>query len=110
MPAEGVSMLDWAPFVEFVGRHQRFLITTHIRPDGDGLGSVQALADVLERQDRTVHRVIASVLPARYDFLDPEQRIERFHEPGDAYRACDAVIVLDTGTWGQLGDLANFIR
>jgi phosphoesterase RecJ-like protein len=103
-------MLDWSPFVEFVGRHQRFLLTTHIRPDGDGLGSVQALADVLERRGKTVQRVIASVMPPRYDFLDPEHRIERYQEPGDAYRGCDALIVLDTGTWGQLGDLAPFIR
>src|SRR5262249_40306624 len=87
-----------------------FLITTHIRPDGDGLGSVQALADVLERQGKSVKRVIASVLPSRYEFLDPEHRIEHFQPPGDAYRSCDAVIVLDTCTWGQLGDMAPFIR
>jgi hypothetical protein len=32
--------LDWAPFVELVRRHQCFLLTTHIRPDGDGIGSM----------------------------------------------------------------------
>ena len=31
--------LDWLPFVELVQRHQRFLIMTHVRPDGDALGS-----------------------------------------------------------------------
>ena len=39
--------LDWSPFVDLVGRHQRFLLTTHVRPDGDGLGSMLALSDTL---------------------------------------------------------------
>ena len=41
--------LDWSPFVDFVRRHRRFLLTTHVRPDGDGLGSMLALAEVLDR-------------------------------------------------------------
>ena len=43
--------LDWKPFVDLVRAHQRFLLTTHVRPDGDGLGSMLALADVLEAQE-----------------------------------------------------------
>src|SRR5262245_42797205 len=102
--------LDWAPFVDFVRRHQRFLLTTHVRPDGDGLGSMLALADVLDRHGKTSRLVVASVLPPRYDFLDPARRIQRFEPPGDPYRGAEAVIVLDTGTWNQLGDFGNFLR
>src|SRR5437588_6100216 len=41
LPLERSGMpLDWTPLVEIVHRHQRFLLTTHIRPDGDGLGSM----------------------------------------------------------------------
>ena len=29
--------IDWSPFVDLVHRHQRFVLTTHVRPDGDGL-------------------------------------------------------------------------
>ena len=36
---------DWSPFVAFVRRHERFLVTTHVRPDGDALGSQLALAE-----------------------------------------------------------------
>jgi bifunctional oligoribonuclease and PAP phosphatase NrnA len=104
--------LDWSPFVDLVHRHQRFLLTTHIRPDGDGLGSMLALADALEAPplSRQVHMTVASVLPARYDFLDPARRIRRFEPPGDLYRDADAAIVLDTGTWNQLGDFGKLLR
>src|SRR5262249_3684628 len=102
--------IDWRPFVEIVRRHQRFLLTTHVRPDGDGLGSMLALADVLRLQGKEVSLVIASMLPARYRFLDPEGRIEQFTEPREHLRRAEVVMVLDTGTWNQLGNFAPFLR
>jgi phosphoesterase RecJ-like protein len=102
--------LDWSPFVDFVGRHERFLLTTHVRPDPDGAGSMQALGEALESLGKRVDRVIPSRLPPRYDFLDPQHRIAVFAPPGDAYRQCDAAIILDTGTWNQLADMAPLIR
>src|SRR5579871_4413921 len=78
--------LDWTPFVELVRRHQRFLLTTHVRPDGDGLGSMLALADVLERHGKAVRMTVASKFPPRYHFLDPERRFTPFTPPGDEFR------------------------
>jgi phosphoesterase RecJ-like protein len=102
--------LDWTPVVDLVNGRQRFLITTHVRPDGDGLGSMLALADTLEARGKTVHTVVASALVPRYDFLDPGRRVQRFSLPGDAYKDSEAVLVLDTGTWNQLGDFGTFLR
>jgi phosphoesterase RecJ-like protein len=102
--------IDWAPFVETVRRQQRFLLTTHVRPDGDGLGSMLALAEVLRRQGKDVQMVIASIMPPRYRFLDPDGQIKHFAPPGDAWRQSDAAIVLDTGTWNQLGTFGPFLR
>jgi phosphoesterase RecJ-like protein len=102
--------INWTPFVDLVRRHQRFLITTHVRPDPDGLGSQLGLADALERMGNTVQMVIASAWPPRYDFLDPDRRIKRFELPGAEYRDIEVIIVLDTGTWGQLGDFGAFLK
>jgi phosphoesterase RecJ-like protein len=102
--------IDWAPFIDLVRRNRRFLLTTHIRPDADGLGSQLALAESLRRLGKEVRLVIASTWPPRYNFLDPDRRIERFTPPGDAWRDVDAVIILDTGTWNQLGDFGPFLR
>src|SRR5262249_37819408 len=99
----------WAPFVELVGRHPDWLLTTHIRPDGDGLGSMRALGEVLEQQGKRVRMIVASSFPPRYDFLNRDQRIERFELPGEAWRDSEAVVVLDTGTRNQLGDFASFL-
>src|SRR5207302_1234646 len=90
--------LDWAPFVDLVRRHQRFLLTTHVRPDGDGLGSMLALAGVLEGLGKEVRMTVASVLPPRYDFLDPGRRVRRFAPPGAESRGAQvAAVAMDTG-------------
>lgn len=102
--------IDWTPFVELVRRHRRFLLTTHVRPDGDGLGSMLALANTLEEHGKTTRMVVASALPPRYDFLDPTRRVRRFEPPGDELRDAEAVIVLDTGTWNQLGDFGALLK
>ncbi|MCI0682304.1 MAG: bifunctional oligoribonuclease/PAP phosphatase NrnA [Gemmataceae bacterium] len=102
--------IDWTPFVELVRRSQRFLLTTHVRPDPDGLGSQLGLADALEGMGKQVRMVIASAWPPRYDFLDPDKRIQRFQPPGNQYRDVDAVVILDTATWNQLGDFGPFLK
>jgi bifunctional oligoribonuclease and PAP phosphatase NrnA len=102
--------IDWTPLVDLIQRRRRFLLTTHVRPDPDGLGSQLGLADVLGHMGKEVHLVIASNWPPRYDFLDPEKRIRRFTPPADELRQVEAVIVLDTGTWGQLGDFGPFLK
>jgi bifunctional oligoribonuclease and PAP phosphatase NrnA len=114
--------IDWSPFVDLVRKHQRFLLTTHVRPDPDGLGSQLALADVLEGMGRQVQMVIASSWPPRYTFLDPERRIGRFMPPGPLTpnpspprgegRLVDVevIVVLDTGTWNQLGDFGIWMK
>src|SRR5262249_44880769 len=98
------------PFVDLVRKHRKFIITTHIRPDPDGLGSQLGLVDVLENMGKECRLVISSNWPPRYDFMDPERRIKRFELPGESYRDAEAIIILDTGTWGQLGDFGPFLK
>ncbi len=102
--------VDWVPFVALVRAHQRFLLTTHVRPDGDGLGSMLALGEVLERQGKEAQLVIASTFPPRYAFLDPGGRISRFAPPGDRWRGAEVVLVVDTGTWNQLDGFGPFFK
>jgi phosphoesterase RecJ-like protein len=102
--------LDWSPFVELVHTNESFLLTTHIRPDGDGLGSMLALADVLERLGKKVGLTVASTLPARYSFLAEPGRIKRFAPTTDGWVNSQVIIILDTGTWNQLGEFGPFLK
>ena len=103
--------IDWSPFVTFVRSHHRFLIMTHVRPDGDALGSEVGLACALRQFGKAVRVAVASDLGSRYEFANTvDTPIERFRAPGDDFRDTDAIIVVDTGTWSQLGDFGTFMR
>ncbi len=102
--------LDWKPWVDFVRQHQRFAIATHVRPDPDALGSQLALVQALEDMGKFAVPFIASAWPPRYDFMDPDRRIHRFNPTDPLLETLDAIVVVDTGTWNQLGDFATFVK
>ncbi len=102
--------LDWTPFLDLVHRHTRFLLLTHVRPDADALGSQIGMADLLRQLGKIARVVIGSSFPERYRFLDPERRVERFASGSDSFATAEAIIVLDTGTWNQLGDCGAALR
>ena len=103
--------VDWSPLTAFLRRHDRPLLMTHIRPDGDGLGAQLALADALKALGQQPRVFIASPLPPRYTFLDPTRTIiEDFRKPLTPLEDRNAIVVLDTGTWNQLGDFAEYLK
>jgi bifunctional oligoribonuclease and PAP phosphatase NrnA len=75
---------------------ERFLLTTHENPDGDALGSLLAMHDILEALGKDSVMFLAAKefpLPVEYRFLPLE---EVFHEP-PADLADRVVIFLDCG-------------
>jgi phosphoesterase RecJ-like protein len=105
--------IDWTPLADLIELHDRFLVTTHLRPDGDGLGSEVAMAGLLLQKGKDVRVVNASPTPPRYDFLDPEATL--FEQFGAAVHTGDladreVAVILDLSSWNQLGDMAEFIR
>ncbi len=103
--------LDWSPLVAFLRRHDRPLLMTHVRPDPDGLGSQLALAEALAAVGKRPRVAIASPLSPRYRFLDPDRtRVEDFRTAPDRFADRDCVVVLDTGTWNQLGDFGAWLK
>jgi phosphoesterase RecJ-like protein len=59
--------------------HPRFLLTSHSRPDGDAIGSVLALAEVLDQLGCQVDIVLADPVPTTYGTLPNLHRIH--HTP-----------------------------
>ncbi|WP_148593620.1 DHH family phosphoesterase [Aquisphaera giovannonii] len=106
-------IINWTPLADIVETHDRFLITTHVRPDGDALGSEVGMAGLLRQKGKDVRVVNASPTPPRYDFLDPDRTF--FEHYGHPIQASDlddreVAIILDLSAWGQLGEMAEFIR
>lgn len=101
--------VDWSPLVAFLRKYERPLLMTHIRPDADGLGAQLALHDALTAIGKKPRVAIASKLPPRYAFLDPGRKVVEDFKPA-AFTDRDCVVVLDTGTWNQLGDFGDWLK
>lgn len=104
--------IHWPRFTELVHSHDRFLLTSHVRPDCDALGSELGLAGVLEALGKDVLVVNAQKTPPNLAFIDPDGRlktlgvdVEPFHLAG-----CEVLFVLDTSAWAQLGSMADVVR
>lgn len=107
-----MTNLDWRPLDEFIRGANRFVVVSHVRPDGDALGSSLGLAEWLEGRGKTTRVVNPSPVPPRYDFLAPPERIAHFGvnlapEDLDGY---DALIILDLSSWNQLGPMSEWAR
>jgi phosphoesterase RecJ-like protein len=96
---------------DFVAKHQRFLLTTHLNPDGDAIGSEVAFARWLRAMGKTVRILNDSVTPTAFLFLTVEDPIE-VYEPALAeqrFSEADALVVLDTSNRQRIGRLAAVI-
>ena len=102
----------WDDLVKLLDSHQHFLLTTHLHPDGDAIGTLVGLGTFLEEMGKTTLRVNEDPVPRIYRFLDPEGRVRHYDpERDDAeIAACDAAIVLDVGGLDRLGRVAEPLR
>lgn len=105
-------MIPWPRFVEIVQSHQRFVLTTHVRPDGDALGSELAMARILESLGKDVLLCNDFAVPPNLRFLDAETKHRRLGVDVSADQLGDreVLIVLDTTAWAQLGAMADVVK
>jgi bifunctional oligoribonuclease and PAP phosphatase NrnA len=92
--------------VGFLRSRDRFLLTTHDFPDGDGLGSQMALHRALVQCGKTSFLLNPSPTPLKYSLVDPGHEIRVF-EKQTALPDVQAVLVLDTGELSMMGPLAK---
>ena len=104
--------IDWDSFRRLVNAGSRFLLTSHMRPDCDALGSELAMAQALESLGKQCSIVNGQATPSRLSFIDPQQKIGVCPEDpsGRWLDAFDVFMVLDTSAWGQLGPMADALR
>ncbi len=88
-----------------------FVLTTHVSPDGDGLGSEIALAEWLADRGKKVSVINYSRTPEVYLFLDPNHRIERFNEARHAaiIRDAEVIVILDTNHPDRLRSMKSHV-
>lgn len=80
---------------------ESFALLSHVRPDGDAIGSQIALGFALEAMGKRVRLINEDGLPENLAFMNGAERIE---PPPAEPLEVDVVIALDTATKPRLGD------
>jgi phosphoesterase RecJ-like protein len=86
--------------------NKRFLLATHVNPDGDAIGSVAALALVLEGMGKQVVAYCQDELPGFLRFLPYADRIVRDVPSPDLF---EVAVVLDCGGRDRIGRAAEMV-
>lgn len=104
--------IDWSPLQKLITAHQVFVITSHVRPDADAIGSEIGLAQVLQALGKTTRIVNTSATPPNLKFLDQANEVRQLGTtatPEDILTA-EVQLIVDTSAWQQLSDVGKVYR
>jgi len=96
-----------------IRENERFVVTTHLRPDGDALGSQVGLGLFLRGLGKEVLMLNSDSPPYNLDWLPGSEDVEVFdaslHQHG-AIAEADVAFILDTNDEERLGHVGSMVR
>jgi nanoRNase/pAp phosphatase (c-di-AMP/oligoRNAs hydrolase) len=102
----------WKEVSSFIRAHQSFIVTTHIHPEGDAIGSEVAMAAFLKDLGKRAIIVNSSPTPSDCLFLPLAEEIKVYpseYQP-EMIADADAVIIVDVNNWHHLGPFGDEMR
>lgn len=101
-------------FKRLVKKHDKIVVTCHMRPDGDAVGSSLGLCHLLKTMGKDVNVVVPDRIPRSLNFLPGTKEIAVFTQY-DPYcsrlvKEAGLIIMCDFNTAGRQGDLAPVIQ
>ncbi len=103
--------LSFARVRKIIDNGKVFVLTTHIFPDGDAIGSTVAYLLLLRSMKKRAVAVIPSPLPPIYRFLDRNGDLLVYRKKHDRLiEGADALFILDSSTNDRLGPIYEVAR
>jgi phosphoesterase RecJ-like protein len=102
-----VSAAKFDQIGEVLRKHQRFVVLSHVRPDGDALGSELALGLSLKKLGKDVRVWNEEGMLEKYSFLPHADLVTK--APADP-EDVDVVVALDTAIQNRLGNTVAAIK
>jgi phosphoesterase RecJ-like protein len=93
---------DILAFGELISRAERVLVISHIRPDGDAVGSLLGLGLMLQELGKEVNLVLEDGVPTVFHHLTGADKV--FREAAGVY---DLIIVVDSADIERIGTVLD---
>ena len=101
-PESGLRGSGAEALARVLGAGRRWLLASHVNPDGDAVGALVGLGLILEEMGREAVLHNHSGIPGLYRFLPGTERVVR--EIGDL-SGFDGIVILDSGSAQRVGPL-----
>ncbi|MEA1985854.1 MAG: bifunctional oligoribonuclease/PAP phosphatase NrnA [Candidatus Marinimicrobia bacterium] len=101
-----ITKSNWNELKERIKFANRIVITTHIHPDGDAIGSELALYYYLKYLGKDVSILNISDTPEIYHFLDSENIISKYHDDS-LLKYSDLIIAVDVSKYDRIEKIAK---
>ena len=98
----------WQEIKKIIKNCNNIVLTTHVNPDGDGIGSACALTELLLYKGKNVRFVCHDPIPQKFTFLDYHSTHELYNSQKN-YKDTQLVIILDTNKRERIGDVASLL-
>ncbi len=104
--------INWERLRRIIDSAQTVILTSHIRPDCDALGSELGMARILMAMGKKVRIVNGQETPPNLKFIDPEGLLSTIGVDWQVEDLIgdDLLMILDTSAWAQLGDMGEVIK
>jgi len=102
--------MDFQVLKNIIEENKSFLLTTHVNPDADAIGSEMAMYRILKKLGKDVHIINHSTTPYNLEFLDPHHIILIFDEARDkkVFDETDVLIALDFNRTNRVVSMQKF--
>lgn len=104
---------DFTQLRKYISKYKNFVITTHLIPDGDALGSELAMYSYLKSKKKNVNIINHSVTPDNLLFLDPRKKINVFLHNWEKHckliDKADIIFILDTNEYARTKTMQKHI-
>lgn len=94
---------------EAIGKAEMVIATSHVNPDGDGIGSLLAFTIISQNEGKQVFSCLPEPhkYPPQYDFLPGR---EALLAPEELPKRCDVFVALDCSNLSRLSPLEGFFE
>ena len=99
---------EFQQLTDIINQNSSFVLTTHVNPDGDGIGSALTMYRILKACKKDVVIINISETPHYLRFLDRDNVIEQFDAQvhPEKFAACDVFMALDFNTVDRMGKMS----
>ncbi len=102
-------MIDFEKLKAILTENNSFLLTTHVNPDADAIGSELALYFILKKLNKNLFIVNHSATPYNLEFLDKEKQIQKYDaaKHDKLFEEVDVIICLDFNRSNRLARMQS---